>query len=142
MSILALQQLGLFLFILFYSPLAVSYQRVSLYSCALQPGCYISDFVVVTVCACWRTQITEFMIIRRLPYCNALGLYTRILQPCTYLDPRQKDAESISDILLRAASEPEFRNQLVKEPAKILEQYNISPEAKLIIRKSIVDLTQ
>jgi hypothetical protein len=58
------------------------------------------------------------------------------------LDPRQNDAETISDILLRAASEPEFRNQLVKEPAKIMEQYNISPEAKLIIRKSIVDLTQ
>jgi hypothetical protein len=73
---------------------------------------------------------------------HALGLYTRISQPCTYLDPRQKDAETISDILLKAASEPEFRNQLVKEPAKILEQYNISPEAKLIIRKSIVDLTQ
>jgi hypothetical protein len=58
------------------------------------------------------------------------------------LDPRQKDAETISEILLRAASEPEFRNQLVKEPAKVLAQYNISPEAKLIIRNSIVDLTQ
>jgi len=73
---------------------------------------------------------------------HALGIYTRILHPCTDLDPRQKDAEMISDILLRAASEPEFRNQLVKEPAKILEQYNISPEPKLIIRRSIVDLTQ
>jgi len=31
---------------------------------------------------------------------------------------------------------------LVKEPAKVLAQYNISPEAKLIIRNSIVDLTQ
>ena len=58
------------------------------------------------------------------------------------MDPRQKDAEMISDILLRAANEPEFRNQLVKEPAKILEQYNISPEAKLIIRRSIADITQ
>ncbi|HET7147124.1 MAG TPA: hypothetical protein VFI73_01380 [Candidatus Nitrosopolaris sp.] len=58
------------------------------------------------------------------------------------MDPRQKDVETISDILLKAASEPEFRNQLVKEPAKLLEQYNISTEAKLIIRKTIVDLTQ
>lgn len=58
------------------------------------------------------------------------------------MNSRRKDAETISEILLRAASEPEFRNQLVKEPAKIMEQYNISPEAKLIIRKSIVDLTQ
>ena len=58
------------------------------------------------------------------------------------LDNRQKDAEVISEILLKAASEPEFRNVLVKEPTKVLEQYNISPEAKLIIRKSIIDLTQ
>lgn len=72
----------------------------------------------------------------------ALGLYTSNLQSCKYLDSRQKDAETISEILLKAASEPEFRNQLVKEPAKILEQYNISPEAKLIIRTSIADLTQ
>ena len=61
---------------------------------------------------------------------------------CTYLDSRRKDAETISEILLRAASEPEFRNQLVKEPAKILEQYNISAEAKLLIKTSIADLTQ
>lgn len=71
-----------------------------------------------------------------------LGLYTRILLSKRYLDARQKDAETISEILLRAASEPEFRNQLIKEPAKVLAQYNISPEAKLIIRNSIVDLTQ
>jgi hypothetical protein len=58
------------------------------------------------------------------------------------LDTRQKDAEVISEILLKAASEPEFRNVLVKEPTKVLEQYNISSEAKLIIRKSIIDLTQ
>jgi hypothetical protein len=58
------------------------------------------------------------------------------------LDNRQKDAEVISEILLKAASEPEFRNVLVKEPTKVLEQYNISSEAKLIIRKSIIDLTQ
>jgi len=58
------------------------------------------------------------------------------------LDTRQKDAEVISEILLKAASEPEFRNVLVKDPAKVLEEYNISPEAKLIIKKSIMDLTQ
>jgi len=58
------------------------------------------------------------------------------------LHNRQKDAEVISEILLKAASEPEFRNVLVREPTKVLEQYNISPEAKLIIRNSIIDLTQ
>jgi hypothetical protein len=70
-----------------------------------------------------------------------LGLYSRF---CNRLlvDTRQKDAEVISEILLKAASEPEFRNVLVKNPTKVLEQYNISPQAKLIIKKSITDLTQ
>jgi hypothetical protein len=60
-----------------------------------------------------------------------------------HLDSRQrKEAEIISEILLKAASEPEFRNELIKDPGFVLEQYNVSPEAKLIIRRSIIDLTQ
>lgn len=60
-----------------------------------------------------------------------------------YLESRQhKEAEIISEILLKAASEPEFRNELIKDPGVVLEQYNVSPEAKLIIRRSIIDLTQ
>lgn len=55
---------------------------------------------------------------------------------------QQKEAEIISEILLKAASEPEFRNELIKDPSIVLEQYNVSPEAKLIIRRSIIDLTQ
>jgi hypothetical protein len=59
------------------------------------------------------------------------------------LESRQhKEAEIISEILLKAASEPKFRNELIKDPAIVLEQYNVSPEAKLIIRNSIIDLTQ
>jgi hypothetical protein len=58
------------------------------------------------------------------------------------LDSRQKDAEIISEILLRAASEPEFRNSLIREPSRVLQEYNISKEAKAIIRTSIMDLTQ
>jgi hypothetical protein len=58
------------------------------------------------------------------------------------LDSRQKEAEIISEILLRAASEPDFRNELIKDPATVLEQYNVSPEAKMVIRRSIIDLTQ
>jgi hypothetical protein len=59
------------------------------------------------------------------------------------LESRQsKEAEIISEILLRAASEPEFRNELIKNPGIVLELYNVSPEAKLIIRNSIIDLTQ
>lgn len=61
---------------------------------------------------------------------------------CGYLDSRQKDAEIISEILLRAASEPEFRNSLLREPSRVLQEYNISEEAKAIIRTSITDLTQ
>lgn len=59
------------------------------------------------------------------------------------MESRQhKEAEVISEILLKAASEPEFRNELIKDPGIVLEQYNVSPEAKLIIRRSIIDLTQ
>ena len=59
-----------------------------------------------------------------------------------YLDSRQRDAEIISDILLKAASEPEFRNSLIKEPTRVLQEYNLSEEAKAIIKTSIIDLTQ
>ena len=55
---------------------------------------------------------------------------------------QQKEAEIISEILLKAASEPEFRNELIRNPDIILEQYDVSSEAKLIIRRSIIDLTQ
>lgn len=61
---------------------------------------------------------------------------------CEYLDSRQRDAEIISEILLKAASEPEFRNSLIKEPTTVLQEYNISEEAKAIIKTSIIDLTQ
>lgn len=58
------------------------------------------------------------------------------------MDVKQKDAEIVSDILLKAASEPEFRNILIKEPTKVLELYDISSEAKSTIMKSIIDFTQ
>lgn len=65
-----------------------------------------------------------------------------LTRSCIYLAARQKEAEIISEILLRAASEPEFRNVLIKNPATVLEQYKVSPEAKMIITRSITDLTQ
>jgi hypothetical protein len=52
------------------------------------------------------------------------------------------EAEVISEILLKAASEPEFRKKLIKNPDKILECYTISREAKYIVQKSIKDLVQ
>jgi hypothetical protein len=61
---------------------------------------------------------------------------------CGYLDSRQRDAEIISEILLKAASEPDFRNSLIKEPTSVLREYNLSEEAKAIIKTSIIDLTQ
>lgn len=54
----------------------------------------------------------------------------------------KKEAEVISEILLKAASEPEFRNSMIRDPANVLETYNISPRAKTIIAKSISDLTK
>ena len=59
-----------------------------------------------------------------------------------YLSSINIEAEVISEILLKAASEPEFRKRLIRSPKKILDCYNISNEAKQVIQKSIADLTQ
>jgi hypothetical protein len=45
----------------------------------------------------------------------------------------------VSDILLRAASEPEFRKLLLTEPTRVLDDYCISHEAKSIIKNTIDD---
>jgi hypothetical protein len=52
------------------------------------------------------------------------------------------ESEVISEILLKAASEPEFRKRLIKNPEKILECYGVSSEAKYVIQKSVRDLMQ
>lgn len=59
-----------------------------------------------------------------------------------YLSSIKIEAEVISEILLKAASEPEFRKRLLRSPNKILDCYSISNEAKQVIQKCIVDLTQ
>lgn len=59
-----------------------------------------------------------------------------------YLSSINIEAEVISEILLKAASEPEFRRRLIKSPKKILDCYGISNEAKQVIQRTIVDLTQ
>lgn len=64
----------------------------------------------------------------------------RVLLP--KLAQQHKDAEIISDILLKAASEPEFRNMLLSNPATVLAKYDLSDEAVSIIHRSIVDLAQ
>jgi hypothetical protein len=58
------------------------------------------------------------------------------------LEHREKEAEIISEILLKAASEPEFRNSLIRDPATVLKEYDVSPQAKMVIQQTIVDLTQ
>ncbi|AIF83629.1 hypothetical protein NTE_01566 [Candidatus Nitrososphaera evergladensis SR1] len=58
------------------------------------------------------------------------------------MEPKEKEAEIISEILLKAASEPEFRNSLIRDPAAVLEMYNVSPQAKMVIKRTIIDLTQ
>jgi hypothetical protein len=58
------------------------------------------------------------------------------------LNSKEEDASTISDLLIKAASEPEFRNQLIRQPSEVLKQYNISDEAKYIIKRSIADLKQ
>jgi hypothetical protein len=73
---------------------------------------------------------------------HLIGIYTRILQSGSYLNSKKEDAVIINEILVRAGSDPEFRNQLIRQPSNVLTQYNISDEAKSIIQNSINDLTQ
>ena len=69
-------------------------------------------------------------------------VYIFLIHLRNYLNSINLEAEVISEILLKAASEPEFRKRLIKNPNKILECYDISSEAKQIIQKSITDLIQ
>lgn len=73
---------------------------------------------------------------------HALRIYITCTTFKNSLSSRQKEAEIISEILLKAASEPEFRNVLIKDSSSVLAKYDISNEAKYIIKKSIIDLTQ
>lgn len=98
-------------------------------------------------------DLSLYNVASRLLYFSISTSGLRVYELCTkiiyetirwsfYLASRQKEAEIISEILLKAASEPEFRDVLIRDPALVLEQFNVSPEAKLIIRRSITDLTQ
>ena len=55
------------------------------------------------------------------------------------MEIRNGDVKIVSDILLRAASEPNFRRLLLSEPTKVLDEYDISSEAKSIIKNVIDD---
>jgi hypothetical protein len=55
------------------------------------------------------------------------------------LEIRNGDVKIVGDILLRAASEPGFRRLLLTKPTKVLDDYDISSEAKSIIKNVIND---
>lgn len=55
------------------------------------------------------------------------------------MEIRNGDVKIVGDILLRAASEPSFRRLLLTEPTKVLDDYDISSEAKSIIKNVIND---
>ena len=55
------------------------------------------------------------------------------------LEIRNGDTKIISGILLRAASEPNFRRLLFLDPSKVLADYDISGEAKSIIKNVVED---
>lgn len=89
-----------------------------------------------------KSRLLYFSISTSIMYESCIKVKYEPPLLCFCLAFRQKEAEIISEILLKAASEPEFRNALISDPGVVLEQYDVSPEAKLIIRRSIVDLTQ
>ena len=51
---------------------------------------------------------------------------------------RQKEAEIISDILLRAASEPEFRNLLIKNPGDKQKNIIFQMKPNILSRKALL----
>ncbi|MFY9964299.1 MAG: hypothetical protein WBL44_00780 [Nitrososphaeraceae archaeon] len=55
------------------------------------------------------------------------------------MESRKEDARIVGDILLKAASEPDFRRLLLTEPSRVLDDYDISSEAKSIIKSVIAD---
>jgi hypothetical protein len=55
------------------------------------------------------------------------------------LESRKEDARIVGDILLKAASEPDFRRLLLTEPSRVLDDYDLSSEAKSIIKSVIAD---
>lgn len=55
------------------------------------------------------------------------------------MESRKGDARIVGDILLKAASEPDFRRLLLTEPSRVLDDYDISSEVKSIIKSVIAD---
>jgi hypothetical protein len=53
------------------------------------------------------------------------------------LEIKNGDVKIVDEILLRAASEPNFRRLLLTEPIKVLGDFDISSEAKSIIKNVI-----
>jgi hypothetical protein len=75
-------------------------------------------------------------------FCDKVSRKLQIKIRCTewlLLEIRNGDVKIVSDILLKAASEPNFRRLLLSEPTKVLADYDISSEAKSIIKNVIDD---
>src|SRR5215472_11107761 len=78
-----------------------------------------------------QKMVLTFSIIGELP--NILdtpvliGIYTRILQPGSCLNSKEEDTVIINEILVRAASDPEFRNQLIRQPSNVLAHSSYLP---------------
>jgi hypothetical protein len=109
----------------------------------LYTHCQVCSAIKNLEIALWRQVNITFQKASIL-LSNAQILHQDYIPPAHFrvcLEPR-KEAEVISEILLKAASEPEFRNSLIRDPANVLQMYDVSPQAKTIITKSINDLTQ
>jgi len=50
---------------------------------------------------------------------------------------REKEIEILNEIFARAASDPEFRNMLLREPSSVLDKYGLSEEIKKMILEGL-----
>ncbi|MGH9877545.1 MAG: hypothetical protein ACRD5H_07890 [Nitrososphaerales archaeon] len=54
---------------------------------------------------------------------------------------KEKEVQTLNEILAKAAKDPEFRNKLLNESSSVLEQYELSNETKQMLLESIRNLS-
>ncbi len=52
-------------------------------------------------------------------------------------EQKEKEIEMLNEIFARAASDPEFRNMLLREPSSVLDKYGLSEEIKKMILEGL-----
>ncbi len=49
----------------------------------------------------------------------------------------EKALQTLNEIFVKTAKDPEFRNKLIKEPSSVLDKYELSHEIKQMILEAV-----